>query len=136
MTEPRLATIEGRPTIVQRVDTGLPRKLEGLLNEMAAFGFTYRADPQLAGARTACTVLREHRWTRFREGRWYARRGIRVGQVLDLHLRMCADCGGVEVRDVSYDRLAGLPIGRGGPSRRSHILGRYSGARPRGRVHL
>lgn len=134
--EPHIEQIEGQPTLVVPDASPLPPKLDGLLGEMAAFGFSYRADISPAGTRPACTVLREHRFQRFREGRWLARSGARRGQVLDLHLRMCADCGAVEVRDLSIDRLAGLTVGRAGPARRDHVIGWYSGKRVAGRVHL
>ncbi len=133
--EPRIEVIEGRRTMVVPASSGLPGKLDGLLGEMAAFAFSFRDDITPAGARSACTVLREHRFRRFREGRWFARQGPRKGSVLDLALRMCADCGAVEVRDVSIDRLAGLPTGMSGPARRSHVLGFYSGKRPSGREY-
>lgn len=133
--EPHIERIEGQPTLVVPAGNGLPPKLDGLLGEMAAFGFAFREDISPAGARPACTVLREHRFRRFRDGRWFARSGPRRGQVLDLHVRMCADCGAVEVRDVSIDRLAGLVPGRAGFARRDHVLGFYSGKRVAGREY-
>lgn len=136
MAEPRVETIDGTRVVVSPTGSGLPAKLEALLGEMAGFGFGFRDDFTLTGARPSCTVLREHRFRRFREGRWFARAGIRRGQVLDLHLLMCADCGAVQVRDVSYDFLPGLGVGRRGPNRRNHILDWYSGARPNQRTYL
>lgn len=136
MPEPKIENIEGRKTVVAPTGSGLPGKLDELLSQMAAFRFTYRADIALAGARPACTVWREHRLVRFREGRWFARDGIRRGQVLDLSLRMCADCGAVQVRDVSYDLLGGQARPASGPpKRRDHVLDWYSGKRPAGREY-
>lgn len=135
-----IQVINGQRTIVAPAHSGLPPKLSDLLVQMATFGFSYHDDFTLGGARPACDALREHRFRRFREGRWFARDGIRRGEVLDLHLRMCADCGAVEVRDVSLDvlvdpRSGTLMVGRRGPNRRNHLLGWYSGARPNQRTY-
>ena len=136
LSEPRLSRIEGRNTLIVPTGSGLPRKLDELLRQMSGFGFTYAADIALAGTRTACTVLRDHRLVRFREGRWFARDGIRRGEVLDLQLRMCADCGAVQVRDVSYDWLGGQKRPASGPpKRRDHVMDWYSGKRPAGREY-
>lgn len=135
-----VSTIEGRRTLVRPSGSGLPRKMDELLRQMASFGFSYTADIRPAGARTACVQLREHRFARFREGRWFARDGIRRGEVLDLALRMCQDCGAVEVRDVSYDVLdtsrdrQARPA-KAGPKRRDHVMDWYSGARPGNRTY-
>lgn len=122
MREPRLATIEGRPTLVVERKPPLPQKLDGLLGSLTHV--TYRADIQPSGTARSCE-LRDHRFARFREGTHVGSDGI----VRDVALRMCQDCAAVEVRDVSYDRLPGLPTGRKGPARRDDILGWYSGAR-------
>jgi len=133
----RTATIEGRTTLVRPSGSGLPRKLDDLLGQMASFGFSYATDVRPAGARTACTQLREHRFVRFREGRWFDRSGIRRGQVLDLRLRMCRDCGAVEVRDVSIDVLTPdhRVIQASRLKRRDHLIGWYSGSRPGNRTY-
>lgn len=152
-------TIEGQRTLVIENDHGLPRSLEGLLSAMAAFGFTYSADPILKGTRTACEQLREHRFVRFREGRWFAQHSLHIrgggnavrvvpAGVLSLALTMCEDCGAVCVRDVSPEdyagarptRLVNLTTGqeRIAPARgrRDLVLGWYSGKRRAGRTHL
>ena len=136
MAEARVEVIEGRRTRVGPTMSGLPRKLPELLAQM--HHVTFRDDFPLAGARPVCDVLREHRFRRFREGRWLARDGIRRGEVLDLLLAMCQDCGAVRVTDVSYDvSVSGesIPLGRRGPNRRNHILDWYSGARAGGREY-
>lgn len=132
----QVQVIEGQPTVVETIDFGLPTKMPDLLAQMAAFGFQYRDDFRPVGTRAACLVLREHRLRRFREGRWFARSGVRRGEVLDLRLAMCQDCGAVEVRDCSYDRMADLRVGRRGPNRRNHVIGWYSGKRPAGREYV
>jgi len=55
---------------------------------------------------------------------------------LELRLARCAFCEAVEVRDVSLDILPGVQSGRGGPRRRSDVLGWYSGTRANARVHV
>ena len=130
----RVETIEGRPTVVRPTGSGLPRKLDLLLGQM--FDTTLRVDIRPGGARTTCTVLREHRFVRFREGRWFARDGIRRGEVLDLRLLMCADCGAVQVRDISIDLLRGQARPASGPpQRRDYVMDWYSCARPSGREY-
>jgi hypothetical protein len=128
-----IEVIEGQRTAVVPTGSGLPRKLPDLL--VAMTHVTYRDDFPLSGARPECDALREHRFRRFREGRWLAREGIRRGEVLDLHLAMCQDCGAVRVTDVSLDVMVGLTVGRRGPNRRDHILDWYSGARPNQRQY-
>jgi hypothetical protein len=54
---------------------------------------------------------------------------------MDLLLSTCVFCGAVEIRDVSYDILPGLQAGRGGPRRRSDVLGWYSGIRANARTY-
>lgn len=161
MTEPRAEVIEGRKTLVVETDYGLPRSLDELLRQMSGFGFTYKADITLAGARTSCEALREHRFARFREGRWFARKPLLVrggadpasvreipAGVLNLALTMCADCGAVCVRDVTVEmwagarpaRLVNLATGavRTAPAvlPRDLILGWYSGKRRAAREYL
>lgn len=150
--------IEGARTLVVENDHGLPSSLDALLAQMDGFGFTYRDDPVLAGARTACEALREHRFVRFREGRWFARRPLRIhgaadsvriipAGVLDVALTMCRDCGAVCVRDVTREmwaggrpaRLVNLVTGaeRVAPARgqRDVVIGWYSGKRRAGREY-
>lgn len=120
--EPRFQVIEGQRTLVVETRPPLPRKMPDLLSALA--GVTFTADIRPRGASTYC-VQRQHRFARFREGRHLGLDGI----ARDLRLEMCVDCGAVCVRDISVDRLAGLPIGRRGPARKDHVLGWYSGAR-------
>lgn len=134
MTEPRVDTVEGRRTIVQPVGHGLPGKLPDLLGQLLQI--TFAEDVVLQGARATCEAAREHRLTRFREGRWFARDGVRRGEFLDLSLRMCRDCGAVQVRDVSFDLLPGQRRPAAGPpKRRDHVIGWYSGKRRAGREY-
>ena len=106
----------------------LPQKMPALL--AALTHVTYRADFTLGGMAASCE-LRTHRFARFREGRHVGIDGV----VRDLRLEMCRDCGAVAVRDISYDRLPGLPTGQAGPNRRDYILGWYSGARRNQRTY-
>lgn len=117
-----IEVIEGRKTVVTTTRPPLPQKMPDLLAHLMAV--TYRADFTPAGARAACE-RRLHRFQRFREGRHLGLDGL----LRDLRLEMCADCGAVCVRDISVDRLAGLPTGRSGPARRDLVIGWYSGAR-------
>jgi hypothetical protein len=128
MPESRVATIEGQRTFVVERRPPLQPKLDGLIGALVPT--TYRADFGLTGAALSCS-LRDHRFRRFREGRHVGLDGV----VRDLALQMCTDCGAVCVRDVSFDRLPGLRIGRGGPRRRDLVLGWYSGARPNQREY-
>jgi hypothetical protein len=122
MPAARRDVIEGRPTLVVQRTPPLPQKLDGLLGSLTHV--TYRDDIRPGGTARSCE-LRNHRFARFREGTHIGTDGI----VRDVALRMCVDCGAVEVRDTSYDRLPGLPTGRKGPARRDELLGWYSGAR-------
>jgi hypothetical protein len=63
-----------------------------------------------------------------------ARQALR-GRV-ELMLTMCAYCGTVEVRDVSYHAMPGLVPGALEHRRRSDVLGWYSGKRPAGRIFV
>lgn len=53
----------------------------------------------------------------------------------ELELARCRFCEAVEVRDVSLDILPGISAGRGGPRRRSDVLGWYSGSRAAARTY-
>lgn len=143
MTAPHVLTIEGRRVVVQSTHSGLPQKLDALLSAM--FAVTYRDDAiRPGGASVSCIRLRTHRLKLFRAGRWFAVSGLRKGEVLDLRLSMCVDCGTVQVRDVSFDltltddrgRTQRAPIGGRGPARRDHVMDWYSGASARNRQHL
>jgi hypothetical protein len=127
--EPRLATIEGQQTLIVPRTPPLQQKLDQLLSAM--FHVTYRANVQPRGARSACTVARQHPFQAIREGRHW---GL-DGTLRDLRVEMCPFCGAVCVRDVSPDTLPGARPARGGPRRRNLILGWYSGKRPRGREY-
>lgn len=154
----RTEQIEGQRVLVVENDHGLPRSLPDLLGQMAAFGFTYRADPVLRGARPACEAARTHRFVRFREGRWFATRPLIIrgavnaariipAGVLHLALTMCEDCGAVCIRDVTPElwaggrpaRLVNLRTGdeRVAPaaSARDVVIGWYSGKRRAGREY-
>jgi hypothetical protein len=125
-----IRTVEGVPTLVIDTTPPLPQKLPQLLGEM--FGVTVRQDIHPSGASNACEMWRTHRFDVIREGRHLGRDRV----LRDLRIQMCLDCGAVCVRDISYDRLDGLPAGGKGPSRRDHVLGWYSGARRNQRSHL
>jgi hypothetical protein len=121
-------TIEGQRTVVTRRDPPLQKSLPDLLGAM--YSVTSRYDITPSGASSLC-ASRNHPFRTFRDGRHVGTDGI----IRDLHLEMCPHCGAVCVRDVTLDRMDGLPIGRGGPRRRNHILGWYSGARPNNRTY-
>lgn len=121
-------TIEGQRTLVVERNPPLQPKLDQLLG--ALYGLTFREDIRPGGTSAACDA-RDHRFLRFREGRHLGLDGV----VRDLRLLMCADCGAVCVRDISFDRLPGLSTGRRGPIRKDHVLGWYTGARRKGRQY-
>jgi hypothetical protein len=120
--------IEGRPTLVVETKPPLPQKLDGLLGSLQFV--RYRDDIRPTGTAASCQ-LRDHRFALFREGRHVGLDGI----VRDLRLLMCQDCGAVVVRDISVDRLEGLPTGGRGPARKDMVIGWYSGARRNGRTY-
>ena len=116
MNEPRVTTIEGRPTLVIERRPPLPARLDALLASLTVYPV------HISGWRSACSD-QSHRLLLFAEGRYRCLDGV----VRDLRLRMCLDCEAVEVRDVSVDRLPGLRVSR--LTRRDHVIGWYSGAR-------
>lgn len=122
MREPRHAAIEGRRTLIVERQAPIPQRLDTLLGALTTV--RYRNDFTPRGARASCE-LRDHRLTRMREGTHVGLDGI----VRDLQLNRCLDCGCIEVRDISVDRLLGLTVGRSGPNRKSHVIGWYSGSR-------
>lgn len=91
------------------------------------------------GTREACTQ-EEHDLQPLRLATWPTAPAALLAQALagrvDLMLTMCAYCGAVEVRDVSFHVLAGAARGALSPRRRSDVLGWYSGKRPAGRVYV
>jgi hypothetical protein len=60
---------------------------------------------------------------------------IPVRITLSLRISVCTLCETIEVRDVSFDRLDGLPTGRLAPRRRDALLGWYSGVRRANRIY-
>ena len=157
----RTQQIEGRSTLVVDNQSTLPRSLATLLSEMAPFGFAERQDFTLAGTRTACEVLRVHRWRTFRKGHWSNRRAFSlvIGQDADgtlktqtvpagtrqLRLDMCADCGAVAVHDITpsgwagakpvriVNRLTGVERVAPAVGQPDLVIGWYSGKRRAGR---
>lgn len=125
----RVEVIEGQRTLVVDTSPPLPPKLDGLLGRM--FSVTEHADIRPAGATRACEQLRTHRFATLRAGRYFGPDRV----LRDLRVEMCRDCGAACVRDISYDRMSGLPVGRRGPSRRNHVIGWYSGARRNAREY-
>lgn len=126
---PRVAVIEGRPTLIVERRPPLPPTLEALRRSMVVRWET-RVTRQ--GARTACVSEQDHRLFPIIEGRHVGLDAV----VRDLRLSMCSDCEAVCVRDVSVDRMARLPTGRQMPRRKDHVIGWYSGARPSQRQYL
>jgi hypothetical protein len=159
----RKATIEGRSALVVDNQSTLPRSLADLLGLMAPFGFGERQDFDLAGTRTACEVLRVHRWRVFRRGHWSNLRAfsIVIGQDADgtvktqtvpagmrqLRLDMCADCGAVAVHDITpsgwagarpvrlVNRLTGVERIAPAVGQPDLVIGWYSGKRRAGREY-
>jgi hypothetical protein len=157
----RTQQIEGRSTLVVDNQSTLPRSLATLLSEMAPFGFSERQDFTLAGTRTACEVLRVHRWRTFRKGHWSNRQpfSLVIGQDADgtlktqivpagtrqLRLDMCADCGAVAVHDITpsgwagakpvriVNRLTGVERVAPAVGQPDLVIGWYSGKRRAGR---
>ena len=126
----RLEMIEGRK--VARTPNNRPPlqpSLDRLLS--AVYMVTRREDIRPAGTRVQCEVERTHRFGVLREGRHVGLDAV----VRDIRVEMCRDCGAVCVRDVSYDRLTGLPVGRRGAQRRDAVIGWYSGKRLDGREY-
>lgn len=120
---PRTAIIEGRKVEVVDRTPPLPKRLDVLLSQL--FTVTTSEDIAITGASAACEQWRTHRLQVIRIGKLVCTDRI----IRDLHVSMCTDCGAVCVRDVSFDRIDGLTVGRGGAARRNHVLGWYSGAR-------
>lgn len=101
---------------------------------------TLRAYPVAPrGTREACTQ-EEHDLRPLRMATWPQAPAALAAQALrgrvELLLTMCAYCGAVEVRDVSYHAMPGLVPGALEHRRRSDVLGWYSGKRPAGRVFV
>lgn len=111
-------------------------RCEPLLEQLLARQ-VWRVAPR--GARAACTA-EEHELQPLRAGVWpdapAALAQQAVNGLVELLLTMCGWCGAVEVRDVSFHRLAGLRGGVLAPRRRSDLLGWYAGARPGGRIFM
>lgn len=120
---PRIIRVDGEPVQVLERATNLPPRLDALLSEAKIFAST---PVRVVGNRADC-VAAEHEWRKWLEGYY---RGMEV------QLRRCLFCGSVEVRDVSFDLLPGVAVGKTGPRRRSDVLGWYSGKRPAGREYL
>lgn len=121
--------MEGVPVLVLERKPPLQPSLDRLLAALASV--TVREDIRPAGASIRCERDRTHRFGVLREGRHVGLDGV----VRDLRIQMCRDCGAACVRDISYDRLDGLPVGRRGPRRRDLVLGWYSGKRRAGREY-
>lgn len=136
--EPYVATIEGhRVRVIERrppLPESLHLLLEGGRDEASRPWSPLRVVVQyplrLRGARSAC-LEQDHRLAPWLEG--FATGSD--GQTRYLHLNACADCGSVCVRDASYDSLEGLPTGSLAPRRRDHVIGWYTGSRPRQRQY-
>lgn len=115
--------IEGRKVTVVNRRPPLQPSLDRLL--AALYLVSVREDIRPSGASAQCERDREHRFGVLREGRHVGLDGL----VRDLRVQMCRDCGAVCVRDISRDRLDGLPTGGRPLARKDHVIGWYSGAR-------
>lgn len=138
MTHERVMTIEGQRVRVIERTPPIPTTLELMLNGgrdglgrfWAPLRVVSRLPLRLTGPRAEC-LREEHRL-----GPWVE--GFHTGSdsvTRYLALMACRDCGGVQVRDRSLDTLDKLPAGRLPLRRRDHLIGWYSGARPRQRIY-
>jgi hypothetical protein len=142
----RVSVIEGRTVLVVEKSPAIAPTLELLLaGGRDATGRLWRPltvserhPLVLSGTRSACVAEQDHR---LRD--WLAGVLVDVSGVLrSVRLRACADCGAVEVRDVSLDTdKAHDPAGRGFARRpglpwrhRDLVIGWYAGSRARGRT--
>lgn len=142
----RVAVIEGRTVLVVERAPIIPPTLELLLSGGRDSAGRYwrpltvieRHPLRLSGARSACVAENDHRLND-----WLA--GVLVdvdGLLRSVRLRACADCGAVQVRDVSLDTdKTNDPAGRGFARRpglpwrrRDLVIGWYAGARAGGRT--
>lgn len=135
----RTTTIEGRRVLVVDRTPPLPPTLELLLNGgrdrtgrvWSALRVAFRDPLRIGGAARACVSNQDHALRRWLEGFYLC--GDGKSRYLSLHA--CAACGAVCVRDRSVEDLpVRLPAGRR-PLRRDHVIGWYTGARPRNRVY-
>lgn len=138
MDAARTTVIEGQRVLVVERKPPIPPTLELLLEGgrgadgryWTPMRVGYRQPLTLKGARPECG-RQEHRTSIWLEG--FSTGSDGVARLLSLHA--CADCGAVCVRDRSVDSLDRLPTGRRPLLRRDHVIGWYTGARPRQRVY-
>lgn len=118
--ETRVVTIDGQRALVVVRRPPLPQTLDRLLAEMR---ITFRSPVVIRGFRAECD-RQDHRLIALAEGAHTGTDGVRRS----LRVSQCQDCEAVEVRDVSWDSMPGLP--HAGPLlRRDRVIGWYSGAR-------
>ncbi len=136
--ESHVATIDGHRVRVFERTPPVPETLELMLEggrdkagrPWSPLRVVVQYPLRLRGARSAC-LEQDHRL-----GPWLE--GFATGSDLVtryLHLNACADCGSVCVRDASLDSLDGLDHGSLALRRRDHVIGWYTGARPRQRSY-
>lgn len=125
LAEPRFERLaDGVIALVIERPSVLPPTLDALL---ATIAVVERLAIRVSGFAKACADV-DHRLVPWVKGHLAGR---------DLRLAMCADCGVVEVRDVSVDRLPGLGAGvRLAPRRRDDLIGWYTGPRPANRIYF
>ena len=137
-SERRVMVIDGQRVAVFDNPLPLPPTLDLMLNGgrdkagrlWTALRPTVTYPLRLAGPRSEC-MAQDHRLKPWIEGFHSGS----DGQTRYLHLNACADCGGIGIRDASFDSLERLPSGRLPLRRKDHLLGWYSGARPRQRIY-
>jgi hypothetical protein len=125
--EPRVTTIEGRPTLVVERRPPLPPVLRQLLSAPGMRVYPIR----IQGWRGECSQ-QEHRLKLVAEGRYRCLDGI----TRDLRVYTCADCEASCVRDVSVDAFNDGRARFLRPRRLNHVLGWYSGSRRSQRVYV
>lgn len=134
----RLAVVDGQRVRVFERNPPVPETLELMLEggrdtkgrAWRPLRVVVQYPLRLRGARSAC-LEQDHRL-----GPWLE--GFSTGSDLVtryLHLNACSDCGSVCVRDASFDSLEGLDPGSLKVRRKDHVIGWYTGARPRQRTY-
>lgn len=128
VVEPRVTMIEGRKVLIVDRRPPIQSTLEALRRAMRV---AWETRLTRTGTAKACSTEQDHRLIRFMEGRHVGLDGV----IRDLRLFMCVDCEAVQVRDVSRDSLQSLPTGGQALRRRDHVIGWYTGSRPRQREY-
>ena len=123
-TEAKVVVIDGQRTMYHPVPSILPPSMAVLLRVLR--NARVLTPLRFAGYRPDCGEG-NHRLVEWLNGYFGTR---------ELLVERCLDCEMAAVRDVSFDRINGLPTGRLALRRRSDLLGWYTGSRAARRVYL